>query len=232
MTIVATFAAKHKSAGHHASPALSSGMIFVRLNRVALISATSLLAAFAPIGAQSYHGWRLGLALGPMSPSRQLGPLAASLGGLGSAALTSSTELPIAVRAEGTMLWAPRGTNQRLPLIPCAPGSTGCIPQVQSPSNIHGYLGMSGVSGSILWQWRSMDVGQDYLVLGGGAFRRFREPRIGDAPTADASTVGSVHVGYGMRFGTAKRLGLELRYHRLGGGRARWFVPATLTLGY
>ena len=70
-------------------------------------AAAALLLA-APLHAQSYHGWRLGLGVGPLTPSRQLQPLAASVGGLVSGALTSSTDLPVAVRVEAVLLWVPR----------------------------------------------------------------------------------------------------------------------------
>jgi hypothetical protein len=217
-------------AGHRASPVLSSDMTSTWPARATLAAAAFLLAA--PLHAQSYHGWRLGLGAGPLTPSRQLQPLAASVGGLVSGALTSSAELPVAVRLEAALLWVPRRTNQRLPIAACPTGSTGCIPEVPSPSSARGYLGMSGASGSLLWQWRSVDVGQDYLIFGGGVFRPFSEPRVGDGPETEPSTVGSAHVGYGVRFGAAQRLGLELRYHRLGGGPKRWFIPMSLTFGF
>ena len=186
----------------------------------------------APLGAQSYHGWRLGLGAGLATPSRELQPLAASVGGLVSGALTSSAAMPFAVRVEGAVLWVPRRTNQRLPIVPCPPGSSGCIPQVPAPSDARGYLGMAGGSASLLKQWQRSDLGQEYIVVGGGVFRPFSEPRIGGEPSPEAITVGSAHIGYGMRFGAAQRLGLELRYHRLGGGKKRWFVPMSLTLGF
>ncbi|HEX7018599.1 MAG TPA: hypothetical protein VF159_01205 [Gemmatimonadaceae bacterium] len=106
------------------------------------------------------------------------------------------------------------------------------VVQIASPPPVTGYFGTAGMGGSVLAPVPTVGGVSEYVTAGAGIDREYTMPHSSDGWRAGPLIwTGTFDVGYGARFGSGDRCGVELQLLRFAAGSVRWLVPLTFKVG-